>query len=104
MASGGVVTPPYKCLQGEFSGQTPGGGAGDGDVLIGADQLLAAGEADQTAAFGPGGELVTVGSDAHAPENVGNCIAEGFALLRECGFDRITACKDGKQFFIPITE
>ena len=51
-----------------------------------------------------GGELVTVGSDAHAPENVGNCIAEGFALLRECGFDRITACKDGKQFFIPITE
>ena len=51
-----------------------------------------------------GGELVTIGSDAHAPENVGNCISDGSRLLRECGFDKIVAYKGGKQFFVPITE
>lgn len=33
-----------------------------------------------------GGELVTLGSDAHAPGQVGCCIAQRQALLRECGF------------------
>lgn len=51
-----------------------------------------------------GGELVTIGSDAHAPCNVGNCIPEGLTMLRECGFEKIVAYKDAKQFFIPITE
>ena len=51
-----------------------------------------------------GGELVTIGSDAHAPANVGNCISDGCRLLLECGFDRIVAYKNGKQFFTPITE
>ena len=51
-----------------------------------------------------GGELVTIGSDAHAPCNVGRAIPQGLALLRECGFDKIVAYKEGKQFFIPITE
>ncbi|MBQ7380014.1 MAG: PHP domain-containing protein [Clostridia bacterium] len=49
-----------------------------------------------------GCSLVTVGSDAHAPENVGRSIADGFTLLGECGFDRITVkCRD-KQIIIPI--
>ena len=51
-----------------------------------------------------GGELVTIGSDAHAPANVGNCIKQGSDLLRECGFDQIVAYQDGKQFFVPITD
>jgi histidinol-phosphatase (PHP family) len=50
-----------------------------------------------------GGELVTIGSDAHAPGNVGNSIADGCRLLLDCGFDQIVAYKEGKQFFVPIT-
>ena len=51
-----------------------------------------------------GGELVTIGSDSHATANVGRCIADGCALLHECGFDKIVAYKQGKQFFVPITD
>lgn len=35
-----------------------------------------------------GGEIVTVGTDAHRPEDVGKFIREGQALLRQCGFRR----------------
>ncbi len=37
-----------------------------------------------------GGEYVTVGSDAHKPQDVGKGVAEAYALLRRCGF-RYTA-------------
>ena len=33
-----------------------------------------------------GGEIVTVGADAHNPGNVGHAISDGYQLLRECGF------------------
>ena len=33
-----------------------------------------------------GGHLITLGSDAHLPENVGNGFGEAIVLLRECGF------------------
>ncbi|MCI2057841.1 MAG: histidinol-phosphatase HisJ family protein [Oscillibacter sp.] len=33
-----------------------------------------------------GGEIVTLGSDAHSPKYVGCCIREGQELLRACGF------------------
>ncbi|MGI5958378.1 MAG: histidinol-phosphatase HisJ family protein [Massiliimalia sp.] len=33
-----------------------------------------------------GGELVTIGSDAHTPEKAGSGIREGYELLREAGF------------------
>lgn len=36
-----------------------------------------------------GGTLVTVGSDAHWPQDVGGGVPEAFRLLQECGFDRI---------------
>lgn len=36
-----------------------------------------------------GGELITVGSDAHTTRDVGKGIAEVYALLRECGFDYV---------------
>lgn len=36
-----------------------------------------------------GGQLLTLGSDAHKPEDVGAGIAEGAALAKSVGFDRI---------------
>ena len=36
-----------------------------------------------------GGELVTVGTDAHFPEHVGLGVTEAGALLKACGFDRV---------------
>lgn len=35
-----------------------------------------------------GGEIITLGSDAHKPESVGCAIRERQALLKECGFTR----------------
>ncbi|MDY3985238.1 histidinol-phosphatase HisJ family protein [Dysosmobacter sp.] len=35
-----------------------------------------------------GGEIITLGSDAHRPGDVGRSIREGQRLLRECGFKR----------------
>ena len=37
-----------------------------------------------------GGELVTVGSDAHRPEDVAGGIPEALAMLSAAGFDRVT--------------
>lgn len=37
-----------------------------------------------------GGKLLTLGSDAHKPEDVAGGIAEGAALAKSVGFDRIT--------------
>ena len=37
-----------------------------------------------------GGELVTVGADAHSPENVARAFPEGHELLRQCGFRYVT--------------
>ena len=37
-----------------------------------------------------GGELVTVGSDAHSCQDLGKGIAEGFDILRSVGFDNFT--------------
>lgn len=37
-----------------------------------------------------GGELVTVGADAHAPENVAKAFPEGHELLKQCGFRYVT--------------
>ncbi len=33
-----------------------------------------------------GGEIVTMGTDAHRPEHVGHYIPEGLELLKACGF------------------
>ena len=38
-----------------------------------------------------GGEIVTVGSDAHSPEYVGTHILEVYEMLREIGFRYVTA-------------
>lgn len=36
-----------------------------------------------------GGELLTIGSDAHRPEDVGSGLEEGLALARACGFTQV---------------
>ena len=49
-----------------------------------------------------GGEIVTVGSDAHAPGNVGKGVPQAFDLLREAGFRYVTVFRRRKPVFIPI--
>ena len=50
-----------------------------------------------------GGEIVTVGSDAHAPANVGKGVPQVFDLLREAGFRYVTVFRRRKPEFVPIT-
>lgn len=49
-----------------------------------------------------GGEIITIGSDAHRPQDAAKMVAEGQALLRECGFRYITVFTKHKPEFIPI--
>ncbi len=35
-----------------------------------------------------GGEIITLGTDAHTPEYVGKAVRENHALLKSCGFSR----------------
>ena len=43
-----------------------------------------------------GGRLVTVGSDAHTPENIGRGIPEAIEMLKEIGFDSVVCMENGK--------
>ncbi|MBR5272643.1 MAG: histidinol-phosphatase HisJ family protein [Clostridia bacterium] len=49
-----------------------------------------------------GGEYITIGSDAHLPQNVGYRIDEVFALVRECGFDSVTYFENHKPVKVRI--
>ena len=42
-----------------------------------------------------GGEIVTLGTDAHSPGAVGCAVREGQALLRACGFTRFCTFRRG---------
>ncbi len=44
-----------------------------------------------------GGRLITVGSDAHAPENLGKAIRKGYAILRTVGIDEVLTVRDGQK-------
>lgn len=46
-----------------------------------------------------GGDLITIGSDAHSPQNLGRGIGEGLELLRSLGFGRVMI---GPERFIKI--
>lgn len=46
-----------------------------------------------------GGEIITLGSDAHSPEYVGRGIAEGERMLRECGFAQFCTFERGTPVF-----
>lgn len=49
-----------------------------------------------------GGELITVGSDAHFAEHLGANIEDGMALAKKCGFDYIALFNDRLPTLIPI--
>ena len=46
-----------------------------------------------------GGEIITLGSDAHTPECVGAGIREAQELLRECGFRYVCTFRERKPIF-----
>lgn len=49
-----------------------------------------------------GGEIVTIGSDAHRPEHVGNHFESACELLKAAGFSYITRFKKRKPIFTSI--
>lgn len=49
-----------------------------------------------------GGKLVTVGSDSHFAQRIGNGIQEGMELAKRCGFDSVALFKDREPIEIPI--
>lgn len=49
-----------------------------------------------------GGEIVTVGSDAHYTEVVGHAVPETLALLKSLGFDYVCAFDARKPRFLPV--
>lgn len=49
-----------------------------------------------------GGEIITVGSDAHFSENAGQDVAAGYALLQTIGFKYVTVFRERKPEFIRI--
>ena len=49
-----------------------------------------------------GGEIITVGSDAHRPEDAAKCVREGHELLKHCGFRYISTFKARKAEFIKL--
>lgn len=50
-----------------------------------------------------GGEIVTVGSDAHTPETAAACVREGYAVLRACGFGYVTVFRQRKPAFLRLS-
>ncbi len=49
-----------------------------------------------------GGEIVTVGSDAHIPERMAQGLAEGMELLKTAGFRYFTIYRDRKPEFVKL--
>ena len=49
-----------------------------------------------------GGELVTIGADAHMPRDLGTGIADGYALAKECGFKYVCYFKGRKPQMIKL--
>ena len=46
-----------------------------------------------------GGEIITVGSDAHEAKDVGSGIKDGYEMLRRCGFKYVTSYEKRKAKF-----
>jgi hypothetical protein len=49
-----------------------------------------------------GGKLVTVGTDSHSPEHIGECIDEGFDLLRSVGLNNVLVVRNGEKTIMKI--
>lgn len=49
-----------------------------------------------------GGRLVTVGTDSHSPEHIGECVDEIFPILKSIGLDNILVVRNGEKTVIKI--
>ena len=49
-----------------------------------------------------GGEIITIGADAHTPDKVAYAFDKAAAVLEYCGFDHYTIFKDHKPKFISL--
>ena len=49
-----------------------------------------------------GGEIITLGTDAHTPEFVGCAVADRQQLLRECGFTRFCTFEKRQPIWHPL--
>lgn len=49
-----------------------------------------------------GGEIITIGSDAHAPEHIAYDFDKATAILRACGFHYYTVFREREAFFSPL--
>ena len=49
-----------------------------------------------------GGRLITVGTDSHSPEHIGECVEDGFDILRSVGLRDIVVVRDGKKEIVKI--
>ncbi len=49
-----------------------------------------------------GGEIITVGSDAHAPEPLGRGIQEAYAIMADCGFRYVAVYHERKPDMIRL--
>ena len=49
-----------------------------------------------------GGKLITVGTDSHSPEHIGECVEEGFKLLKSVGLDNILVVRNGEKEIVKI--
>ena len=49
-----------------------------------------------------GGEIITIGSDAHTPENLMHHFSRAESVLKECGFHYYTIFQERKPIFIPL--
>ncbi len=49
-----------------------------------------------------GGEIVTVGSDAHKPQDAAKCVDQGQEVLKACGFKYVTVFAQRRPEFIPL--
>ncbi len=52
--------------------------------------------------FKLGGEVITVGSDAHTPDYIGHQISSAMEMIRSCGFRYISSFSDMNVSFIKI--
>ena len=49
-----------------------------------------------------GGEIITVGSDAHAPEPLGKGLREAYAMMADCGFRYVAVYHQRKPEMIRL--
>lgn len=51
-----------------------------------------------------GGQIVTLGSDAHSAARVGDGLSEAAALLRDCGFEALAAFEKRRPRLMPLEQ